>query len=295
VNRLVAWLLVCGAAAAVSCTIARLLVVLAPRLGFVDHPTTCKAHTTPTPLMGGVAVYLGALAGVMIDLLVGSDFSCIPAVFLPATLAAIGLGLLDDYLVLTPWPKLVGLLVCAAIPASAGTLSGTWSVPTAALIGIAALLSVNSFNLLDNCDGLCASVGAVGLAGIALLRGSVMSGAGAAALLGFLVWNRPRARIFLGDAGSLLVGMWCALCAFAPSPATGRLFVWQLLPVFIVPACDTAFVISVRLIEGRSVMQGGQDHVSHRLVRAGLPVAAVDILLSGVTALGVLASWWLMG
>ena len=290
-----AWLLVCGSAAAVSCIASRLLIVLAPRLGFVDHPDTRKAHVTPTPLMGGVAVYLGALAGVAIDLLAGSSFSCTPAVFLPATLAAIGFGLFDDYLALTPWPKLAGLLVIAAIPSAAGLLSGTWTVPTAVLLGMAVLLSANSFNLLDNCDGLCASVAAVALAGTAALRGSVMAGAGAAALLGFLVWNRPRARIFLGDAGSLLVGTWCALCALAPAPGTTRIFAWQMLPVFIVPACDTAFVIVIRSLAGRSIMQGGQDHLSHRLVRAGLPVIAVDLLLAGVTALGCLAAWWLMG
>lgn len=288
-----AWLLVAGVAAGVSCAVARLLIYCAPRLGFVDHPGIHKIHATPTPLMGGVAVYIGAVSGVMAHLLSGAAFACLPAVFIPATLAAIGLGLIDDRLVLPPWPKLAGLLIVAVIPPVAGLLSGAWSPVTALLIGVAVLLAANSFNLLDNADGLCAAVAAVALAGVAAIRGNVLAGACAAALAGFLVWNRPRARIFLGDAGSLLVGTWCALCALAPAPGSQRVFVWELLPVFIVPACDTAFVVVARLSAGRSVMQGGQDHISHRLVRLGLPVTAVDVLLAGVTACGCLVAWWL--
>jgi UDP-GlcNAc:undecaprenyl-phosphate GlcNAc-1-phosphate transferase len=283
-----------GVAAIVACVLARILIAIAPRLGFVDHPDTHKAHSVATPLLGGVAVYVGALAGIMTYLLCGGRLTCVPAVFIPATLAAIGLGLVDDHVVMPPWPKLVGLLIIAVVPAVAGLLSSTWGLPTAVLLGVAVLLSANSFNLLDNADGLCASVAAVVLAGVAVLRGNVMAGACAAALGGFLVWNAPRARMFLGDAGSLLIGTWCVLCALAPVPGSARLFMWELLPLFVVPVCDTAFVIAVRLSEGRSVMQGGQDHISHRLVRLGLPVGTVDVLLAGVTALGGVVAWWLL-
>ena len=286
-----AWHAPAAAAAAfsVSCACARILVALAPRLGYVDHPGGRKNHAASTPLLGGVAVLCGGCAGTALLAVWNLAPHRILAVWAVASGAAVALGLMDDRWPLRPLPKLMGLVCAAGLPALAALVLCRAPLMAAATMACALLFFSNAFNLLDNSDGLCASAGAATLAMLAPCGGGRLALVAAAAAAGFLVWNWPRARIFLGDTGSLLIGAWCVLAALAPGP-TGCIGHMLPLAAFWVPVYDTLSVTVVRMREGRSVLQGGQDHLSHRLIRRGMTTAGVDRLLAGASVVaGMLA------
>ena len=271
-----------AAAFTVACLTARLCIAIAPRIGFLDHPGDRKKHRVSTPLLGGLAVLAGGAAG--LSLLVAAHM-LVPrslALWFAAGMPAVLLGLWDDRRPLSPIPKLTGMIVAAVVPAIAALLLGCATMQTAALLVCALMFFSNSFNLLDNSDGHCASIAAAACAVLAMLQGSRSALAVAAACTGFLAWNWPRARIFMGDTGSLLIGAWVVLAGMLQD-SSGRLLPVLPLVAVWVPVYDTLSVVVVRMHEGRSVMQGGQDHFSHRLMRRGLGTAAVNVLLAGAT------------
>jgi UDP-GlcNAc:undecaprenyl-phosphate GlcNAc-1-phosphate transferase len=162
----------------------------------------------------------------------------------------------------------------------------------------------NAFNLLDNMDGLCAGTALIG--GAFLLLVFVADGAAAspyalylAALLGatagFLFYNFNPASIFMGDAGSLFLGINIAALSLVPDPATlGRSGLLSVVAVpvlpLLIPILDTTFVTALRLLSGRSPSQGGRDHMSHRLVAVGLSERWAVMTLWTLAAAGGLIS-----
>jgi UDP-GlcNAc:undecaprenyl-phosphate/decaprenyl-phosphate GlcNAc-1-phosphate transferase len=156
--------------------------------------------------------------------------------------------------------------------------------------------SMNSFNLLDNMDGLAAGTAAIGALGLALVAGlvpgsgsSVVAAALAGACLGFLPFNyRPRrpAALFMGDSGSHMLGFTLGGLALLASPGgAGGAAAAVAAPLLILalPALDTALVMLVRFSEGRPLWQGGRDHSSHRLVYNGLGERRAVAVLLGIT------------
>src|SRR5205823_5574262 len=158
----------------------------------------------------------------------------------------------------------------------------------------------HAFNLLDNMDGLA---GGVALISAAFLAGLLRVALGpplvllllalAGALIGFLYWNRPPARLFMGDCGSLFIGAVIAGASLLPVLQERTGFPWAsavIVMVLVVPLFDTGFVLVLRRLAGRSATRGGTDHVSHRLVSLGFSVrSAVRILyllgmMGGLTA-----------
>ena len=293
------------------------------RTNLVDDPGHRKIHSTPVPLAGGFAVLTGILvpllAGVVLLKLGLVKFSSANlivhgvhrragelAVLALGAVAITVLGWLDDRHELKALPKFLGQLVIA-IAVAVACKRITLFVPSAtfsyAVTILWVLTVINAFNFMDNMNGLCAGVGALGALLFALiaagngeylvaLTGLLMAGA----LAGFLPWNFPQARAFLGDAGSHLVGYLLAVMAILPHFYTKLnphpLAVLSPLLVLAVPLLDLAQVSIYRTLHRRPFWLGDTNHLSHRLTRAGLSRQNAVLVLWLVTAgIGLIAFW----
>jgi UDP-GlcNAc:undecaprenyl-phosphate GlcNAc-1-phosphate transferase len=266
------------------------------------EPRDDRWHERPTPMVGGIGIFAGLITGFL--LAVAADAA-------PASrelLAIVGgcgvlfvAGLLDDLFSLGPLPKLAAQIAAGAIVIFNGvTISGL--ISNDFLAGVVAMVWLvgltNAFNLLDNMDGLAAT-----LAGIAAIFFAIdaltvhkshavlaLTLALALACAGFLPFNlRPRrsAAVFMGDSGSQVLGFALASLGLASSwKVAGTTVATLLLPILVlaVPILDTTLVTIVRLLDGRPVYQGGRDHTSHRLVYQGLSERRAVVLLAVISA-----------
>jgi UDP-GlcNAc:undecaprenyl-phosphate GlcNAc-1-phosphate transferase len=264
----------------VSIVLALILVPLARRLAwttaFLDHPEARKLHTKATALLGGVAVFVAALGGWLAAHTAGASAIDRRGVgLLIGALIALGIGLWDDRFGMRPSVKLLGQAAAgASVLISSGT--PTFGLPSAVsipLVLVALIGLMNAVNFLDNMNGMVGGLAAVTLAAFAVhsaWRGATGTAAAqlalAGACLGFLKYNFPRASIFLGDAGSLVLGYSlgasAVLACLGPPHGWGRLGAALMLGY---PAFDMIFVVINRLREGRKIYEGGKDHSNHRL------------------------------
>jgi len=226
---------------------------------------------------------------------------------LVAGLAMFTVGLFDDRLQLSPVAKLVASLAVGAflVFALAG-VDPDGALPSSyTLIGTIWFAGLcHSFNLLDNMDGLATGVALIATLFLAALLGPslgdglfVLLIALAGALAGFLYWNRPRARLFMGDCGSLFIGAILGGVSLVPVFHARIAFVSPtVLAVLIlaVPLFDTAFVLVLRRLAGRRASRGGTDHVSHRLVSLGFSERSAVRILYALGLLGGLSAWILV-
>ncbi|WP_432837677.1 glycosyltransferase family 4 protein [Dactylosporangium sp. CA-092794] len=260
------------------------------RCGLVDRPGGHKRHAAPTPYLGGVAV----VGATLLPALAVAATGPAPAGTLLLAVAALSVaavGLADDVAPL----GMTGRLAAEAVAATLVVLGGHTLVVSGlpwldgALTVAWIVLVTNAFNLLDNMDGAAASAAVA----TAVLLGAATAGAGSAVLwwclaggcAGFLWHNRPPARIFLGDTGSLFVGFVVAAGTVAAAP--DRSLSTVVVPVALaLPALvDTTLVVISRRRAGRSWHDGGTDHVAHRLRRLGLSAGQVPAVLAGAAAL----------
>lgn len=280
------------------------------RTGHVDDPGHRKIHHEPVPLAGGLAVFtgmvvplgLGALAlhWGWLDVPTSQTFGhgyARRAPQLAAVLAGafgmVVLGWWDDRHELGARWKFAGQVAIALAVAACGVRI-TLFVPSVAFsVAVTVLWIVtvtNALNFLDNMNGLCAGLGAVGALAFALkaaLAGQYLVAAlaflAAAALAGFLPYNFPSASAFLGDAGSHLVGFLLAVLAILPdyySPGHPvRLAVLTPLLILAVALGDMAWVVVLRWRAGRPVYLGDTNHLSHRLVRRGCSKTTAVLLV----------------
>ena len=271
---------------------------VALRLGLTDRPAPHKAHRQTTPYLGGVALVLGCLLPVAV---LARAWSLQLVTIVVAALLVAGLGLVDDILSLSVRIRLaVEVLAAAAVALTTRplTVTGLPGLDMVITVGWIVVIT-NSFNLLDNMDAAAAAVGSATagvLGGAALLAGQ---GPVAGLLLclaggciGFLAHNRPPARIFMGDAGSLFIGFVLATAALlCVPPGRGNAYAVLLLVTFVATV-DTTLVMIDRRRRGRRWYHGGTDHVSHRLRRLGLSAGRVALVLflgaAASTALGTL-------
>lgn len=247
------------AAFAVAALTCPLFARLARRAGIVDRPGPLKVQREPVPYLGGLAV----LAALAVPVALARPWWSLPM------LGAAALGLRDDAGGVPPRVRLALELVIALVAAAVGPGGGAW---TFAVTAVAVLVLVNAVNLLDGLDGLAPGVTLVGGAGFAaVLTGdaATVAVALAAGLGGFLVWNRPPARIYLGDAGTYLIGVVLALLlaevlvhGSTAEAAASVLFV-------AVPVADTAIAILRRLRAGRPLFAGDRGHTYDQLVDRG--------------------------
>lgn len=291
-------------------------------LGLVDDPGHRKIHATPVPLAGGFAVFTGLafsiLAGALavklgwvptdslarLEYGVGRRYVPLLAI-LAGALGMLVLGAWDDLRELPALTKFAGQAAIALLVAAAGVRVTLFVENLAFSYGITVLwiLTVtNAMNFNDNMNGLCAGLAAVAAAwfGVfAALPGqylvAILAFAVTGALLGYLPFNYPRASVFLGDAGSHLVGFLLAVMAILPHFYSVRygalkpLAVLTPLLVLAVPLLDLVSVVILRTRNRRPFWIGDTNHFSHRLVRAGLskPLAVLALWLAGVVSGGL--------
>ena len=265
--------------------------------GLISYPRADRWHKHPTAILGGIAIYISA---------------ALVFIFLPFNKSALGLlaggtflfavGFVDDLLHLAPYVKLFTQVAAGCIAVLFGIvlglpIDGALAIPLTLLwiIGI-----TNSFNLLDNIDGLAAGIAAI--SSLMLFFSSrvffnnpleIYALVLAGACLGFLPYNFNPARIFMGDCGSMFLGFCLAAISVA---GTGRhasnLLITLALPVLIltVPIFDTLFVMALRTLQGRKLFVGGRDHTSHHLVTLGLSQRKTVLILYSVSiAFGLMA------
>lgn len=299
------------AGAVATCT-TPLAAQLARRLGVLDRPRGYRRHAEATPLLGGLGVAAGALVGA---LAFRADEAAGPLlVALGAGTGIVGLcGLVDDTRGLSPRHKLAWQIAAAA--AAGAVLIGSGEglelfldtipglrVPLLLLTALWVVWITNAQNLLDNANGLCA--GSAALAAASLCVANVASGeagvatanaALAGACLGFLPHNWPRARVFLGDTGSLAIGFALAALAVLGVYTRGAeapgVAVLTPLVALALPLVDSVSVVVLRLRAGRPPWLGDRRHLSHRLARRGLGERGAVLVLWATAALcGALAA-----
>jgi UDP-GlcNAc:undecaprenyl-phosphate/decaprenyl-phosphate GlcNAc-1-phosphate transferase len=275
---------------------------VARRTGFYDSPAGYKAHSGPTPYLGGIAVISAALLAFL--LLADEAGDHWPLVV--ATVGLLVVGTVDDRVSLSPWLRVGTEVVAAWLLWSEGL---GWSfldsdAANLALTSLWVIAVVNAFNLMDNLDGAAASVAAVSAGCVVVLATigdapalAVLAVALCGALIGFLRFNLARpARIFLGDGGSMAVGFLVA--GTLMTAPYGDLSGWSMLiPATLavgVPAFDTVLVIVSRRRRGAPVLSGATDHTTHRLNAVLKSPRAVSFALAfaqaGLCALAVEAT-----
>ena len=277
---------------------------LALRVGAVDAPTLArKTQKVPIPYLGGVAIAVG-IVGASYGSLLAVDFTLenfelASFVLIPA-IAISAMGLWDDLKGLEPWPRLVAQTVTGIIVAVILTATDTmgfafdsqvlnYAITVLWIVGVC-----NSINFFDNHDGGAAGTVTVitfFLFFIAYDRQQVLVSAlaivTAGATAGFLLWNRHPAKIYMGDAGSLFLGIIISVLTIRLSPGVVPTYKSLAIPLFLMatPILDTTVAVISRIARGISPFQGGRDHLSHRLMRKGLNRRITAFTLWGLAAL----------
>ena len=276
---------------------------IAIKIGAVDRPNLDrKTQKEPVPYLGGVAIAIGITVASFAALLY-SDFSTETfgkalSVLLPAILIS-AMGLYDDLKGLEPWPRLVAQTITGIAVAiyliQNDTLGQAFSnqalnylVTIIWIVGIC-----NSINFFDNLDGGASGTVAIisiFLFAIAFNQGqflvSALAVVTAGATLGFLIWNKTPAKIYMGDAGALFLGIIIAVLTIRLDPEVGPQSRALAIPLLLmaVPILDTTTVVISRLSRGISPFTGGRDHLSHRLMRKGLGRKTTAYALWGMAA-----------
>jgi len=261
---------------------------MAIRLNVVDSPSEShKTHKQPVPYLGGVAIVIGVCVVTYTAILQSEQQDALglaSTVLVPAVLIGV-IGLVDDIKKLEPWPRFIAQNLVGLFIATILILTDTLGSPSGNtfldlfltifwIVGI-----TNSINFFDNVDGGASGTIAISSLFLFLLafQGGQFSIAAlsivlAGATLGFLLWNRPPARIYMGDAGALFLGLLIATLSLRFDPNPIFLSASFSIPILLlaVPILDTSVAVTSRLRRGISPFQGGQDHLSHRLMRSGL-------------------------
>jgi UDP-GlcNAc:undecaprenyl-phosphate GlcNAc-1-phosphate transferase len=279
---------------------------LAMKFSIVDKPSQShKTHFDPVPYLGGLAImvtiWLVTLCGSLFIRIDRSSFEILLSIILPATLIGL-IGLWDDVKNLRPFPRFVAQSLGGAFTASLIVSTNTIGSPTGNnsldfFITVFWIVGVtNSVNFFDNLDGGASgtvAISSLGLFALAVTSGqfyvATLSLVLAGSAFGFLFWNRNPAQIYMGDAGALFLGMLLAtlLVRFDPNPI--NLYAGFAIPIMImaIPILDTSVAVISRIQRKKSPFEGGQDHLSHRLIRRNLGRKKTALILWFLTALFV--------
>ncbi|MCC9605935.1 undecaprenyl/decaprenyl-phosphate alpha-N-acetylglucosaminyl 1-phosphate transferase [Blastopirellula sp. JC732] len=309
----------------------------ARKWGLVDEPNDRKVHVTPTPLGGGIGIWVGlvgtlALAQLAVGLIGNMKFDEGTLPPMVASLVEMAQTHFDGFVYqsLKLWALVAGASILMIIGLIDDRIGLSWKIRLAVQTAVAAVFvigfdwklsfyvdivwlqyvvsilwivaMINSFNMLDNMDGLSAGVATIAasiMAAVLLIApdpstaGPQLFTAGfllvlTGAMLGFLWHNRPPAKIFMGDAGSYLIGFCIAImtiiATFAGYDEGARHAVLAPLCILAVPLFDLVTVIAIRLREGRSPFQPDKCHVSHRLVELGFTKTQAVLTIYLMTA-----------
>jgi UDP-GlcNAc:undecaprenyl-phosphate GlcNAc-1-phosphate transferase len=310
-------------AAIVTAALTPVVARVARRAGAIDVPRGRHQHRDAVPRLGGLAIAAGTLvsaggawlAGIPDLVPLGGAGWSIGALAAASTLILL-LGVADDVRSLRPRTKLAGQLGAALLAVAAGYAVRRMTVPVSGstidlgLIGLVlALLWIvgvtNAVNLIDGLDGLASGVALIAsltLVVISFLEdrpgAAVLGACLAGALLGFLPFNWPPARVFLGDSGSLLIGFWLSLLSLQGMQKTSTV-VLLAASVFAlgVPLLDTALAVARRLVSAgpAGVFRADREHLHHRLLRSGRSPRGVLLVLYGACVAGGLLAFAVVG
>lgn len=286
---------------------------IAMRLGVIDRPKKRNITKAPTPMMGGLAIYVSFALSLLL-FSPSQHMTELGAILSGAAFLAF-VGLIDDRYELGIRVKFVAICIASVVVLLAGIQIHLFRVPVLdyalTIFWIAAI--TNATNFLDNMDGLTAGLSAIAgfffmflgiLEELTLVSGLAAAVFGSA--LGFLSYNFNPASSFMGDMGALMLGFALAVLGIKLEFGTQPVSVTWVIPVLVLalPAFDINLVIITRLLEGRSPGQAGKDHTSHRLVSAGFsPRAALFTLYGTCIYFGTMAviisrasttlAWWI--
>jgi len=262
---------------------------LAFKFNILDHPEEKKAHLRPTPLLGGLAIYIAFLASALFSVKLDSP---VLGIFIGLTMLLV-LGLVDDKIGMMPQLKLSMQILAALTAFKLGlrvtTIEDYYLCMFFTVFWIVGI--TNAFNLLDNLNGLSGGVAAIAsvfFCVIAFFDGNYLAATLSAgvtgACIGFLKYNFPKARIFMGDSGSLVLGFLLACLAIIGSWKTETIGLSLSIPIIILgyPIFDTTLVTIIRIVEKRSIFQGGKDHSSHIMAFVGLKKKKAVLLIFAV-------------
>jgi len=248
-----------------------------------------KTHKEPVPYLGGVAIIIGvttiSYAAAIYKNFSKQDYLLLTSVLAPAIILGL-IGLWDDLRNLRPGPRLAIQLIAGIFTAYILISQDTVGNPTGsqtldAIITVIWIVGIcNSINFFDNVDGGAAGTVAISSLGLFYLTFqnqqffiAALSSVTTGATIGFLLWNKSPARIYMGDAGALFLGVLIATLTIRLQPDTDALWKSLTTPILLlaVPILDTTTVVLSRIRRGVSPLQGGYDHLSHRLVKKGIP------------------------
>jgi UDP-GlcNAc:undecaprenyl-phosphate GlcNAc-1-phosphate transferase len=289
------------------------------RIGSVVTPREDRWHRDPTPTLGGIGIFTAFIISLLASSLVTDHFWEIKWGILAGSILVFFLGLLDDLKKLSPPAKLVGQILAASVVIFQGYTTDFFAsrlpgsviaqVPDIILTFLWLVGITNAINLLDNMDGLAGGISFIKAVIRSLFFWQAddlgflqISIALTGSSLGFLFYNFPPAKIFMGDSGSLFLGFTLAILAIARHPQASNVLAVMGVPIilFLLPILDTTLVTVTRLLRGQSPTQGGRDHASHRLIAFGLNerqavlVLYVIAIVAGMMAIAIeTLDYWL--
>lgn len=281
-----------------------------------DVPDNRKIHEASIPSLGGLGIFAGFVMAYLlcISLGVNPEFQY----FLAAALIMFFFGLKDDILIISPFKKFVGQLIAASLIIhkggmqidSMGGFFGVYQMPemfSLALTYFTVLVVINSFNLIDGVDGLAGTLGvlASSLFGFYFMKAgmtayAVMGFALAGSLASFLIFNYYPAKIFMGDTGSMLIGLVNAVLvvkfisvaqdgsATVPLDATPGIA----FTILLIPLLDTLRVFSIRIFHQRSPFSPDRNHIHHLMLRKGWSHNTITGTLATSSILFVVAAYF---
>jgi UDP-GlcNAc:undecaprenyl-phosphate/decaprenyl-phosphate GlcNAc-1-phosphate transferase len=297
------------------------IIRVAKQKKLFDAPNERSSHVQPTPSLGGIAIFAGAICGIIL----WTPFEAFGVLqyILAAFVIMFLVGVKDDLMPLSPITKLVGQILCAIIlvykshikVTSLYGIMGINEIPElfSFVLSIVAIVGIiNAFNLIDGINGLAGSIGLL----ICVVFGSwfflvdhleiaIVAFSLAGAIVAFLKYNISPSKIFMGDTGSLHVGMVCAILAIKfielhkELPADKTFFV-QGAPaiaicILILPLVDTSRVFAIRLSQGKSPFHPDKNHIHHLLINIGMSHSQATATLVAVNSMfilmGFLLSW----
>lgn len=262
---------------------------VAIQMNIVDNPTAPhKTHQTPIPYLGGTAISIGVTSVTLFALMAKkaefSEFILAISILVPAVILSI-VGLVDDILSLSPWPRFLAQNVIGFCSALILVRTQTIGEPTGItifdfVISIFWIVGLcNAVNFFDNVDGGASgsiAISAMAISAYAFQTDQIYIAAQAIVLsgatIGFLLWNKPPARIYMGDSGSLFLGLVVASLTIRIEPTPINHFSSLATPFLLLamPIMDTTVAVLSRIRRRVSPFRGGRDHLSHRLIRLGL-------------------------
>lgn len=290
----------------------RLVIPLASKWGVTAKPKEDRWHKRETPLLGGIGIAFGFIAGTIGVYLILTYDIFDSMGLLACALAMFALGLIDDIKNISPQHKLAGQVFVASIFLFIGNRF-QWIGIDAIDIFITLFWIIgitNAINLIDNMDGLAAGISLISCLSMLflfcfyssspqeILPNLILISSLLGSLAAFLVFNFNPAKIFMGDAGSLMVGFLLSTLSivsqdiYVPKQGIPHVFAIVVTPLLLlmIPILDTTLVSIMRRISGRKISQGGKDHSSHRLVAIGFTEKEAVLILYGFAVIsGIMA------